>query len=137
VILHQDTEQPMKLYVDPEADTETGDVEIEPTYLTATPVEGEAIEGSYVDIRNPLVVDGTKEDMNVDWDPQELRDLQEKGHDGVWIQSPDGDRVIAFDPGQVHTVPNVVLDQSARRPITEIQAERSTYEKLLACTRAA
>lgn len=137
VLLLQDTDQPIKLYVDPEAYSETGDVDIEPTWLQSMPNEAVSTETSYVDLRNPLVVDGTKEDVNVEWDPQDLRDLQDKGHDGVWIKSPDGDRVIAFKPGQVHTVPNVVLDQGPTRQITEIQAERSTYEKLLACTKAA
>jgi len=137
VILNQGTESPTKLYVDPETTTEATEGQLEPMYLTATPTQEGAQESAYVNITNPKILHGPSEDMTLAWNEDDLQALRDEGYDGVWYQHPDGDRVIALDPGQVKTVPALVLDQSTVPTIDAIQQEVSAYEQLLACTRAA
>jgi hypothetical protein len=136
-IADPETGAPIRLYVDPESVTEPTEAQVEPTYLTAVPVQEGAQDSSYVNLTNPQVLSGTTEDMKAVWDENDLQALKDEGYDGIWLQHPDGDRVISFDPGQVQTVPAVELDRETDQVVQQIDQDVSTFEQLLACTKAA
>ena len=132
-IVEPETGTPIKLYVEPDIESEASDAEVTPTYLTPVPPQEGSQEGSYVNIKNPMIVDGDSRP----WDEKDLQDLQDQGYDGVWEKRADGDRVIAFDPQQVQTVPEVELDTETNPVVQQIDQDTSTFQKLLACAQAA
>lgn len=129
-----DTQEPLRLYQDPDANTEGVEGAV---YLRTSPIEAEGQDSAYVDIKNPMVLDGTAEDTQLSWSEEDIQSAKDQGYDGIWIKNPDMDAVIAFDEGQVKSIPAVTLDQETVPSVPDIQAELSLYEQLLSCTRAA